>query len=100
MQIEVHQRQAARARDQFLAVIDAVPELPSQVTVDRAALGLGDEPLVSRDQEPAGAAGRVADGELAVRPRIGLKTTGDGFDQQAGSEVLTRAFLTLAGSLL
>ena len=58
------------------------------------------EPLVGSDQEAAGAAGRVADGEVLADSRVGLHAADHRLDEDARREVLAGALLALAGCLL
>ena len=61
---------------------------------------LGDEPFVGGDEESAGAAGRVPDGEVGAYPRIGLHAADDRLDEDARGEILARPLLALAGRFL
>ena len=70
------------------------------LAVERA-LGLLHQPFVGAHQEAAGAAGRVADGEVRGLPRgSGFMHAHDGLDQHARREVLARALLAFARRLL
>ena len=58
------------------------------------------EPLVGGDEEAAGAAGRVADGEVLADSRVGLDAADHALDQRARREVLAGALLALGRGLL
>ena len=76
VQIEIHQRQAARPGYQFLAEVGVRRTRLASVAV-KCAPGLVLEPFVGGNQESAGSAGRIADREFLVGPRIGLHATDD-----------------------
>ena len=57
----------------------------ADVAVEHAALGLVHEPFVGGDEKAARAAGRVADGEVLVRARVGLHAADDGLDERGGA---------------
>ena len=65
VQVQVHQRQPPRPGDEFLPEVGLRLDPLGDVAVQRA-LGLRDQPLVGGDEEAAGAAGRVADREVAA----------------------------------
>ena len=65
VQEEVHQGQPARARHQVLAEIGAGLDALEVLAVERPLAS--EQPLVGAHQKAAGAAGRVADGEVRAR---------------------------------
>ena len=100
VQVEVHQGQPTRAGDEFLAVIGGGFQAFGEATVDGAAAGLAHKPFVGNHEKAAGAASGIGDGKFGMGAGIGFHAADDGLDQQAGGEILTRAFLTLIGGLL
>ncbi len=88
-------REPARARHQILTVIRL--RLDSlRVRAIEHAFGLIDKPFVTANKKPAGAAGRVGNGEFRFATRIGFHHAHDRFNQHARSKVLARAFLSFA----
>ena len=65
VEVEVHEREAPRPGDEFLPVVGVGADALGDVAVERSA-GLVHEPLVGGDEESAGAAGGVADLEVAA----------------------------------
>ncbi len=66
----------------------------------QAPAGLVLEPLVGRDEEAAGAAGRVIDREVLAGSRVGLHAADHDLDEEPGREVLASALLALGCRLL
>ena len=93
VQVEVHDAQAGGVVDDFPAVQGAVAEVLPLVAVEGVVM-LGDV-VVGGEQEAAGAAGGVADGEAGG----GAHDVDDGLDERAGGEVLARAGLGILGVL-
>ena len=94
--VEVHEGEGARARNEVLAEVGF--ELNAfGISAVRDAFGFGDEPFVGADEEAAGAAGRIGDGEVGFAGRVGFHDAADGLDEWARGEVLSGAFLAFAG---
>ena len=100
MQVEVHEGQAPRPRDELLAVVGTAFEAPCKLAVYGTALCLVHQPLVGGDKKPSGAAGGVAYGELLVGARVWLDATHDGLDKKPGREVLAGALFSFACGFL
>src|SRR5690606_6668911 len=71
VQVQIHEGESPRTLNELLPVVRRRPDTFGGLPVECAA-GLLLEPLVCSDEEAAGAAGRVADGELAVSTWVWL----------------------------
>jgi hypothetical protein len=96
---QVHQSEPPRPRNQILAEIRFGFDPFGQFPLHRSALCPPHQPFIRADQEPASAAGRVADCELSVYAGVGLHAPHDGLDQHARREILTGSLLPLARRL-
>ena len=76
MEIEVHERESPRARDEFMSVV----VIRADALRDGAIKGapcLCHEPLVRRNEKSAGTGGRVADREVPGDARVRLHAADD-----------------------
>lgn len=99
MEVEGHEGEPPGALDEFLAMVDVFLDAFGEVAVEGAVLGGFHEPFVRGDEEAAGAASGVADGEVRASAGVGLHAADDGLDEDARGEILAGTFLAFAGGL-
>src|SRR3989454_8087349 len=99
MQVKIHERKAARARHEILAIVCGGADSTRLGAVECSLTSIH-EPLVRTNEKTSSAARRVINGEVLFSARVGFHNPAHRLNERARREILPGTFLSFACGFL